>query len=134
MSQADIEVAAGQVQLAENSLKQIADELAVKQELFDRKSGTVSVRELERLQTALTGAEGQLASARATQSAAEIKVNTLLPAQKQSADAALNQAQVELSKTTVYAGVTGTLEQFVLQVGDIVNPMMRPAGILIPTS
>ena len=134
MAQADIQVAAGQVQLAENSLKQIADELAVKQELFDRKSGTVSPRELERLQTALTGAEGQLASAQATQNAAEIKVNTLLPAQKLSAEAALKQAQVELDKTTVYAGVSGTLEQFVLQVGDIVNPMMRPAGILIPAS
>jgi multidrug resistance efflux pump len=134
MAQADIQVAAGQVQLAENALKQIADELSVKQELFDRKSGTVSPRELERLQTALTGAEGQLASAQATKSAAEIKVGTLLPAQKLSAEAALQQAQVELSKTTVYAGVSGTLEQFVLQVGDIVNPMMRPAGILIPAS
>src|SRR5690606_30056359 len=107
MAQADIQVAAGQVQLAENALKQIADELAVKQELFDRKSGTVSERELERLRTALTGAEGQLASARATQNAAEIKVGTLLPAQKLSAEAALQQAQVELSKTTIYAGVSG---------------------------
>ncbi len=134
MAEADIQVAAGQVQLAENALKQIADELAVKQELFDRQSGTVSPRELERLQTALMGAEGQLASARASQNAAEIKVSTLLPAQKLSAEAALNQAQVELSKTTVYAGVSGTLEQFVLKTGDIVNPMMRPAGILIPAS
>ena len=38
MAEADIAVAAGQVQLAKNSLKQISDELAVKQELFDRKS------------------------------------------------------------------------------------------------
>jgi multidrug resistance efflux pump len=134
MARADIEVAAGQVQLAENGRKQIADELATKQELFDRKSGTVSPRELERLQTALTGAEGQLASAQATQAAAEIRVNTLLPAQKLSAEAALKQAEVELSKTTVYAGVSGSLEQFVLQVGDVVNPMMRPAGILVPAS
>ncbi|MBX3581361.1 MAG: HlyD family secretion protein [Rhizobiaceae bacterium] len=134
MAQADIQVAAGQVQLAENGLKQIADELAVKQELFDRKSGTVSERELERLRTALTGAEGQLASARATQNAAEIKVGTLLPAQKLSAEAALQQAQVELSKTTIYAGVSGSLRQFVLQVGDIVSPLGRPAGILIPAS
>jgi multidrug resistance efflux pump len=134
MASADIEVAAGQVQLAENARKQIADELAIKQELFDRKSGTVSPRELERLQTALTGADGQLASALASKNAAEIKVSTLLPAQKLSAEAALKQAQVELSKATVYAGVSGTLEQFVLKTGDIVNPMMRPAGILIPTS
>lgn len=132
MAQADIKVAEGQLQQAEYAAKQVADELAVKQELFDRKSGTVSVRELERLQTALTGAEGQVAAAGATKSAAEIKVSTLLPAEKASAEAALRQAQVNLDKTTVYAGVSGQLEQFVLQVGDIVNPLMRPAGILIP--
>jgi multidrug resistance efflux pump len=39
---------------------------------------------------------------------------------------------VELEKTTVRAGVSGRVEQFFLRVGDIVNPMMRPAGILIP--
>ena len=32
----------------------------------------------------------------------------------------------------VYAGVSGRIEQFVLRVGDIVNPFMRPAGMLIP--
>ena len=32
----------------------------------------------------------------------------------------------------IRAGVNGTLEQFTLRVGDIVNPFMRPAGILIP--
>jgi hypothetical protein len=33
----------------------------------------------------------------------------------------------------VDAGVTGRLEQFTLRPGDLVNPLMRPAGILIPT-
>jgi multidrug resistance efflux pump len=132
MAQADIGAAEGQVQQAENSVKQVADELAVKQELFDRKSGTVSPRELERLQTALAGAKGTLAAAQANQNAAEVRVSTLLPAERASAQAALKQAQVELDKMTVYAGVSGQLEQFVLQVGDIVNPFMRPAGILIP--
>ena len=37
-----------------------------------------------------------------------------------------------LSKTVVYAGVSGRVEQFILRVGDVVNPLMRPAGILIP--
>jgi multidrug resistance efflux pump len=32
----------------------------------------------------------------------------------------------------IKAGVTGRVEQFTLRVGDIVNPLMRPAGILIP--
>ncbi len=46
--------------------------------------------------------------------------------------AALAQAQVDLDKTYVRAGVSGRVEQFSLRPGDIVNPVMRPAGILIP--
>ena len=59
-------------------------------------------------------------------------MTTLLPAQKASAEAALAQAQVDLDKTVIRAGVTGRVEQFALQVGDIVNPFARPAGVLIP--
>ena len=39
---------------------------------------------------------------------------------------------MELTKTVVRAGVDGRVEQFTLRVGDIVNPFMRPAGVLIP--
>ena len=39
---------------------------------------------------------------------------------------------MDLDKTIIRAGVTGRVEQFALQVGDIVNPILRPAGILIP--
>lgn len=42
------------------------------------------------------------------------------------------QAEVELSKTVVRAGFAGHVEQFALRVGDVVNPFMRPAGIIIP--
>src|SRR5262249_4852863 len=49
-----------------------------------------------------------------------------------SAEAALAEAQVDLAKTVVRAGVSGRVEQFALRVGDIVNPFMRPAGGLIP--
>ena len=64
--------------------------------------------------------------------APRIRIATLLPAEKASAEAALDQAQVELDKTVVRAGVSGRVEQFLLRVGDVVNPLMRPAGILIP--
>jgi multidrug resistance efflux pump len=53
-------------------------------------------------------------------------------AERASAEAALDQAEVELSKTVIRAGVTGRVEQFTLRVGDIANPLMRPAGVLIP--
>ena len=56
-----------------------------------------------------------------------------LPAQKASAEAWLEESLAELAKTTIYAGVTGRLEQFTLRPGDLVNPIMRPAGILIPS-
>jgi multidrug resistance efflux pump len=37
-----------------------------------------------------------------------------------------------LDKTVIRAGVSGRVEQFALRVGDIVTPIMRSAGILIP--
>jgi multidrug resistance efflux pump len=44
----------------------------------------------------------------------------------------LAQAQVDLDKTIIRAGVNGRVEQFALRVGDIVNPFVRAAGVLIP--
>ena len=61
-----------------------------------------------------------------------MKVSALLPAEKAGAEAELSQAEVELAKTIIRAGVAGRVEQFALRVGDIVNPLMRPAGVLIP--
>ena len=132
MAEADTAAAEGQVQQAQNSLKQYEDELRTKLELVARNSGTVSAREIERLQTAVAGAKGQVAAAEAAELAASTRATTLLPAQRSSAEAQLNQAQVELDKMVVYAGVDGRIEQFILRVGDIVNPFMRPAGLLIP--
>ena len=62
----------------------------------------------------------------------QTKLSSLLPAQKASAEAALAQAQVELDKAVVRAGVTGSVQQFALRPGDVINPMLRPAGILVP--
>jgi hypothetical protein len=45
----------------------------------------------------------------------------------------VDEAEVMLDRTVVRAGVTGRLEQFGLQVGDIVSPMFRTGGLLVPT-
>ena len=42
------------------------------------------------------------------------------------------QAQVDLDKTFVRAGVDGRVEQFLVRPGDLVAQIMRPAGVLIP--
>lgn len=133
MAEADIASAEGQIQQAKGAYQQALDELATKEELRLRNADVVTVREIERLKNIVDGRKGAVVAAEATNQAAATRISTLLPAQKASADAALQQAQVDLDKTVVYAGVSGRVEQFILRVGDIVNPFMRPAGILIPT-
>jgi multidrug resistance efflux pump len=132
MAKADLAASEGQLQQAKSAYQQALDELNTKIELNRRNSDIVARREIERLQNLVDGRAGGIAAAEATKQAAETKISTLLPAQKATAQATLDQAQVELDKTTVYAGVDGRVEQFLLRVGDIVNPLMRPAGVLIP--
>src|SRR3954469_3842787 len=132
VAQTDILKADGQLQEAKSAHQQTLDELETKQELQRRNPGNVPAREIERLQVLLEGRLGTIAAATATKQNAEQRVSSLLPAQKARAEAALAEAEVDLSKTVVRAGVNGRVEQFALRPGDIVNPMMRPAGVLIP--
>jgi multidrug resistance efflux pump len=122
----------GQLQEAKSAVQQAQDELQVKSELQRRNPGIVPQRDIEKLQVMVDGRQGSLDAASASKQSAELRVSTLLPAEKASAEAALAQSQVEYDKTFVRAGVDGRVEQFFLRVGDIVNPLMRPAGILIP--
>lgn len=132
MAEADIAAAEGQIQQAKGAYAQALDELNTKVELRQRNADVVTLREIERLQNAVDGRKGAVAAAEAARAAAQTRISTLLPAEKASAEAALKQAQVELDKKVVYAGVSGRVEQFILRVGDIVSPVMRPAGVLIP--
>jgi multidrug resistance efflux pump len=127
-ARAEIAASVGQVQEARGSYEQAVDELTTKQKI----AHVVARREIERLEKLVESRLGTLNAAIANKEAAETKLSTLLPAERASAEAALNQAQVDLAKTVVRAGVAGRVEQFILRPGDIVNPLMRPAGLLIP--
>ena len=129
-AQTDVLKAAGQIQEAKSAHQQAVDELQVKSELQRRNPGIVPQRDIEKLQVMVDGRQGALDAANAAKQSSELRVSTLLPAEKASAEAALAQAQVDYDKTFIRAGVAGRVEQFLLRVGDIVNPMMRPAGIL----
>jgi len=131
-AEADVAKADSQIEEANSALQQARDELETKQELFRRNPGIVPRREIEKLEVLVKGREASVASAAASKKAAEQRIAIVLPADKASAEAALAQAEVDLQKTVVRAGVDGRVEQFLLRVGDIVNPLMRPAGILIP--
>jgi multidrug resistance efflux pump len=128
----DITKAEATIEEAKASYQQASDELDTKLELRRRNSGTVAEREIEKLQVLVEGRKASVTAATATKDSAETRLSTQLPAEKASAEAALAQAQVDLSKTVIRAGVAGRVEQFTLRVGDVVNPLMRPAGVLIP--
>jgi multidrug resistance efflux pump len=132
VARADVVKADGQVKSATSARQQTMDELETKRELYRRNPGNVPFREIERLEVRAEGQLGEIAAATAAKQGTEERVSSLIPAQKASAEAALAQAQVDLDKTVIRAGVSGRVEQFTLRVGDIVNPLMRPAGILIP--
>ena len=114
----DLAAADGQIQQAQGAYQQAVDALAE--------------REIERLRNAVDAAKGALATAVAKKESGQEQISSLIPAQKASAEAALKQAQVDLDKTMVRAGVGGTIAQFALRPGDVVNPLLRPAGILVP--
>ncbi|SEN82563.1 biotin/lipoyl-binding protein [Bradyrhizobium sp. OK095] len=131
-ARADVVKADAQVGEAKASLQQAKDELDVKSELQRRNPGIVPQRDIEKLQVLVDQRQSGVDSANASKESAVLRVSTLLPAEKASAEAALAEAQVLLDQTIVRAGVDGRVEQFLLRVGDVVNQLLRPAGVLIP--
>ncbi|SMP11647.1 HlyD family secretion protein [Shimia sagamensis] len=132
VSQSELDSAEAIVDQAEAALEQSLDEQRRKVTLFKQNSPAVTAREVERLENTVAEREGALEAALSNQHTVETRINTQYPAQKDSAEASLNQAETEIDKLTVVAGVDGQIQQFDLQVGDYVNPLLRPAGILIP--
>jgi multidrug resistance efflux pump len=132
VARSELAKAESQVAEANSARQQALDELETKQELHRRSPGVVPLRDIEKLEVAEEGRRAGVATATAARQGVEERIKTLLPAERASAEAALAQAQVDLDKTVIRAGVDGEVEQFALRVGDIVNPLMRPAGVLIP--
>src|SRR6201986_2086136 len=128
----DVVKAEAPLQQANSDYKQAKDELDVKSELQKRNPGIVPQRDIEKLQVVVDGRQAAIDAAAAPRQSAAVQVSTLLPASRESAEAELAQAQVELDKTVIRAGVDGRVEQFLLRRGGIGNPLIRPAGVLIP--
>lgn len=133
LARSDLVAAESSVAQANSRLRSTMIELERQLELQRREPSAVAQRQIDQLQLQAEERQGSLAEATARKQTIERQISTLLPAQKASAVAALEQAEAALAKTVVYAGVDGTVEQFALRVGDIVNPFLRPAGILVPS-
>lgn len=131
-AKSDVVKADAQTQEAKANYQQAKDELDTKSELQRRNPGIVAQRDIDKLQVLVGQRQAGIDAATAAGQSAALQVSTLLPAQKASAEAALAEAQVDLDKTIIRAGVDGRVEQFLLRRGDLVAQIMRPAGILIP--
>ncbi|ODT06325.1 MAG: secretion protein HlyD [Mesorhizobium sp. SCN 65-20] len=132
LAKSQLAVSDAQIGEAQSAYQQALDELATKTELRQRNASTVSEREVERLQNLANGRQAGVSAAIASKQTIATQISSVLPAQKASAEAQLQEAQVALDKTVVRAGIDGIVEQFGLRKGDVVNPLMRPAGVLIP--
>jgi len=119
-AEADIQKAEGQLQEAKGSLQQAQDELDTKSELQKRNPGIVPQRDIEKLGVAVAGRKGTLDAATAAKQSVMTRLSALLPAEKASAEAQLAEAQVDLDKTFIRAGVDGRVEQFGLRPGDYI--------------
>ncbi|MDS7594308.1 HlyD family secretion protein [Agrobacterium tumefaciens] len=131
VAQTELTTADSQIQEAQGNLQVAVDEYEMKSQLLTKDA--VARREVQRLANTVESRKGTVGAAIAKKQTLSTQLTVLLPAQKKSAEAALAEAQVELDKTLVRAGVSGTVQQFTLRVGDVVNTMLRPAGILVPT-
>lgn len=128
----EVTAAQAQVEIAEADLRLAQDDYERRRKVAERNATVVSEQELERLQQGVDRATGAREAARALLSGAEQRLMILLPAQRETARSALAEAENEIAKSVIYASVSGTVQQFALQPGDIVNPILRPAGILVP--
>ncbi len=124
--------AEGRITQARGSLKQAQDEFDTRAELMRRNSNAISQRDVDRAQVSVDTAQGAVDAAVAGRDAVQSQIDFQLPAAKATAEAALAEAHVGLEQTLVVAGTDGIVQQFALRAGDVVNPMLRPAGILIP--
>jgi multidrug resistance efflux pump len=133
-AKADVLTSQGKLDQAKGDLRQAMDELDTKKKLYARNPDVVATREIEKLQTLVVTRQGAVDAAQAAKDSAETRLSHVLPAQRASAEAELAAAQVELDRMTIRAGVDGRVDQFVLRVGDVVQPApaTRAAGILIP--
>jgi len=132
LARADQAAAIASISQAQALLAQSEADLERESGLLARGSTVVSERDVEVLQNQVDANLAAVEAAQAGLAAAELRIDAQLPAQRESAEAALEQAEVEISKMTVYAGTKGRVEQLSLRPGDIVNPILRPAGILVP--
>lgn len=134
LAQSELAAAQGAVQSASALLQKAEDELSRILNIRQANPGAATEQQEDSQRALVESRRGELEVVTAQRNVVQSRKDTLLPAQRATAVAALVQSETEIEKSTVYAGTDGNVQQFKLKPGDIVNPILRPAGILVPYS
>jgi multidrug resistance efflux pump len=132
VAQSQLKEAEARIVQARGLLEQAVDEFDARAEVNRRSPGSIPLRDIERSRVSVETQKGALDAVLASRDAVVSQIEFQLPAEKATAEAVLHEAEVALEKTLVVASTDGIVQQFALRPGDVVNPMLRPAGILVP--
>lgn len=132
--------AEAEVHSAQASLDREKAELQQAVEVFDdqaelkrRNSPAYNERRYQAAVADKAAGEAKVAQSQALLDEANLQLNEVLPAQRESANAQLEQAKVELAKTTVRSQVDGVVDQVTLHVGARAAQFAaNPAMLIIP--
>jgi multidrug resistance efflux pump len=131
---AQLAVATSNMEKANSAYMRSKNEYDRKKELSLKGNNIISESEVQKLADTVSMNKAGLSASLANQDAAQAVIDNVLPAQKASAIEVLEQAIIDEEKRTIYAHIDGELQQFALQPGDFVNPMIRSAGMIVPSS
>lgn len=133
LAELDVETARAALDAAQASKGQAETTLADHAALQAKGSAAFQTSQLERARSTLASRSAEVRAAEAQLAAAQVQVSAVMPAQLASAEAALEKAELDLSKTVTYSVVDGTVEQLTLHVGARAAPVpMSPAMLIIP--
>jgi len=131
---AQLAVAISNVEKAKSAYMRSKNEYDRKKALSLQGRNIISDSEVQKMADTVAINEASLSASLANQASAQGVIENILPAKKITAIEGLNKAIIDEQKRTVYAHVDGELQQFALQPGDFVNPMIRSAGVIVPSS
>lgn len=131
---AQLAVATSNVEKADSAYMRSKNEYDRKKALSLKGRNIISESEVQKIADTVAINKAGLSASLANKTSAQAVIDNVLPAKKASAIKALDKVVVDEDKRTVYAHIDGQLQQFALQAGDFVNPMIRSAGIIVPSS
>ena len=132
-AEAEVHSAEASLDREKAELQQALEVFADQDELRKRKSPAYNERRFQAAVADKSAGEAKVAQAEAQLDAANLQLHDVLPAQRESAKAALNQAQVELTKTVVQSQVDGVVDQLTVHVGARASQVAsNPTMLIIP--